>query len=111
MVTNHGLAVLVSDSPFFGPISESINPQRGVERYALLGKRHGVVNVVSPVYRFFESLRDQQADAFISEELDIVAPLHGEGDNGQNTLKNTFGAFLSTSSAGSLSVEAADNNT
>ena len=74
MVTNHGLAVLVSDSPFFGPISESINPQRGVERYALLGKRHGVVNVVLPIYRFFESLRDQPA-RFRSKLLIITLEL------------------------------------
>lgn len=105
MVANHGLAILVSDAPFFGSISESINPRIVVDKYSLLGERDGVIRVDSPIRNFFESLRDELPDAFSLEELDLVAQLHGEGESDRIILQNTFGAFLSAGTARSLSVE------
>jgi len=108
MVANHGLAVLVSDKPFVGPLSESIGVDAAIKRYGLLSGTDRCVQVSSPIENFVSRLSpDLPLDSFSTDELGLVAQL-GEGrEQNAEVLARTFGAYLAQRSAMELSLDAA----
>ncbi len=109
-VANHGLAVLVSDYPFFGALRESIGVDAVVKRYGLLSGTDKCVQVTSPIESFVSRLSpDSRLDLFTTDELALVAQL-GEGENGEQNatvLAHTFGAYQAQRRETELSLEAA----
>jgi len=108
MVANHGLAVLVSDTPFFGPLHEGVGVNSVVQRYSLLSGSDRCVQVTSPIESFIERLSpDEPLDAYSLEELELVAQLGQERDQDDSVLSYTFGAYLAQRQQRELSLEAA----
>ena len=108
MVANHGLAVLVSDEPFFGSVQESVNVKKVVQRYRLLSGTDRCVDITSPITAFIDHLApDVLLDAFSREELELVAQLGEEGGQNAAVLGHTFGAYIAQLRATGLSTEAA----
>lgn len=106
MVANHGLAVLVSDTPFFGPLQERVGINAVVQRYALLSGTDKCVQVASPVESFVERLSpDTPLDEFSGEELELVAQLGDARDTNAEILGNTFGAYLAQRRQAELAIE------
>lgn len=107
-VANHGLAVLVSDSPFFGPLSESVGVNAVVRSYNLLGGSDKCVNISSPIESFIERLTPETPlDALSSEELGLVAQLSNVRETNAEVLSNTLGAFLAERRQTEVTIEAA----
>lgn len=107
MVANHGMAVLVSDKPFFGVISESVNPDSVVKKYGLFEQRDGVVVAESPICEFLSGVTDIITGEFTQEELDLISQLYGDAQGAQRTLQRTYGAFFAKKNSPGLSIEAA----
>lgn len=108
MVANQGLAVLVSDTPFFGPISEMVGVERVVQRYELLSGSDRCIEVSSPIESFIGRLSPEDTpDTFSLEELELVAQFGEDRDNNAVILSHTFGAYLAQRHQDGISVEAA----
>ncbi len=108
MVANHGLAVLVSDDPFFGPLQESVGVDSVINRYNLFSGSDRCVQVSSPIKSFVERLfPDETFDAYSSEELELVAQLGNERTQNADVLGKTFGAYLAQRQHVELNIEAA----
>ena len=108
MVANHGLAILVSDAPFFGPLNEAVGVDAAVRRYRLLSGSDRCLRLSSPIESFVRRLTpDEPLDAYSSEELELVAQLGQEGEQNANVLSHTFGAYLAQKQQVELSLEAA----
>lgn len=107
MVANHGLAVLVSDAPFFGPLHESVGVDSVIDRYNLFSGTDRCVKVSSPIKSFVERMSPNEAlDAYSSEELDLVAQLGREREQNADVLSHTFGAYLAQRQQETLDIEA-----
>lgn len=108
MVANHGLAVLVSDNPFLGPLREGVGVDAAITRYRLLSESDRCLRVSSPIESFVTRLTpDVPLDQFSVEELDLVAQLGGDGTGSDDVLSSTFGAYLAQERRADLSIEAA----
>jgi len=108
MVANHGLAVLVSDDPFFGPLQESVGVDTVIQKYGLLSGTDRCVQVTSPIASFIERLSPETPlDEFSAEELELVAQLGGERDANASILRSTFGAYLAEQRQIEITIDAA----
>ena len=95
MVSNHGLAVLVSDDPFFAPMNEAINVDKAIRKYRLLSGSDRCLQLSSPIESFVKRLTsDEPLDTYSAEELELVAQLGQERGQEVNVLGKTFGAYL-----------------
>ncbi len=107
MVANHGLAVLVSDAPFFGPLHESVVVDSVINRYNLFSGSDRCVQVSSPIKSFVERLSpNEPLDAYSSEELDLAAQLGREREQNADVLSHTFGAYLAQKQQATFDIEA-----
>ena len=107
MIANHGLAILVSDAPFFGPLRESVDVGVVINRYKLFGGSDRCVQVSSPIKAFVEKLSpDETPDEYSSEELDLAAQLGREREQNVDVLSHTFGAYLAQKQQETLDIEA-----
>lgn len=107
MVANHGLAVLITDDPFFGPLQESVGVDKVIKSYKLLSGSDRCVQVSSPIKSFVERLSPNEAlDAYSSEELDLVAQLGSEREQNADVLSHSFGAYLAQKQQTTLDIEA-----
>ncbi len=108
MIANHGLAILVSDNPFRGPLREGIGVDRVIERYNLMSGSDRCVQVTSPIASFIERLTPEAPlNAFTAEEFELVAQLGGEHTQNVDVLNHTFGAYLAQRRQDEISVEVA----
>ncbi len=108
MVANHGLAILVSDNPFSGPLREGIGIGSVIKRYRLMSGSDRCVQIASPIASFIERLTPEAPlNAFTAEEFELVAQLGGENAQNVDVLNHTFGAYLAQRRQEGLSVEAA----
>lgn len=108
MIANHGLAVLVSDKPYFAPIHENIGVSSVVDKYPLLGGTDKCVEVASPIASFIERLTpDEQLESFSMAELELVAQLGDGREQNRDVLGHTFGAYIAQRRELELSLEAA----
>jgi len=108
MLANHGLAVLVSDQPFFGALSESIGVNVVIQQYGLLSGTDRCVQVASPVESFVLRLSPGlPLDSFTTDELGLVAQLSEGREQNAEVLAHTFGAYLAQRRETELSLESA----
>lgn len=110
MVANHGLAVLVSDKPFYGALREGIGVDPVIKRYSLLSGTDKCVQVTSPIESFVSRLSpDSRMDSFTTDEFALVAQLGGgtDGERNKRVLAHTFGAYQAQRNETKLSLEAA----
>lgn len=108
MVANHGLAILVSDNPFRGPLQEGIGIGRVIERYNLMSGSDRCVHVTSPIASFIERLTPEAPlDSFTADEFELVAQLVGGHEENTNVLSHTFGAYLAQRRQEEISLETA----
>ncbi|MDR4504432.1 MAG: DEAD/DEAH box helicase [Candidatus Scalindua sp.] len=107
MVANHGLAVLVSDDPFFGPLLEHVGVDVVIQSYRLLSVSDRCVQVSSPIKSFVERLSpNEDLGVYSSEELDLVAQLGKEREQNADVLRHTLGAYLAQRQQIELDIEA-----
>ncbi|MBV6505493.1 MAG: hypothetical protein ILNGONEN_01055 [Syntrophorhabdaceae bacterium] len=96
--SNQGIAVLVTDDPFFAPNTQQLDPRRALERYKVLGEPDAAIEVQSPIERFVDHVLKSEngITAASTTELELTTLLsefEDENNHSGQVLQRTFAAY------------------
>lgn len=110
--SNQGIAVLVSDIPYFAEISNNLDPSAALNKYGVMGESDASISVHSPVEKFIDSIIANEVipDEKIKAELvltTLLAEMEDKENHAGHVLSRTFAAYCKRELFTELMVETA----
>ena len=95
---NQGIAMLVSDRPFWAPVVHQLDPSSVLQWYSVLGEPDAAVEVHSPIEKFLDLMLegDQDVSGATTTELaltSLLAEYDREDYNASQILSRTLAAY------------------
>lgn len=96
--SNQGIAILVSDTPFWAPVVEQLNPRRALEQYDVLGEPDAAVEVHSPIEGFLDFMLEENPEVLGATKTELtltslLAEYDKEDYNASQILSRTLAAY------------------
>jgi replicative superfamily II helicase len=96
--SNQGIGVLVSDRPYYAPITKNLDPSNVLESYGVLSEQDAAITIKSPVEKVVNDILNNTfiPEFVTNEELNMVsmlAELNDAEDSSGKILSRTLGGF------------------
>ncbi len=96
--SNQGVAILVSDNPYYANISPNLDPTRALQKYEVLGEEDAAIEIHSPIEVFIDNILAGNLDLQMVSQNELVlttflTEYNDDNFHSGNILNRTLAAY------------------